>query len=431
MWAFDVERSYRDRRTADEWDSKWRRADFEPAWRIRSIPSELRRATEQGWFPPGGSVLDIGCGSGETTRWLAEQGYTAAGIDFSRAAIARAKAAGDLPHLTFEIFDIGRGAPRTSEFDALLDRGCLHTIGEDRRAAYVRNVATAAKPGAPFLLLVPHPPRRKDEWIRYLQELLRPAFAIERVTETVFDGHFAPNAGAVQRGVAFWMTRHHTLETEGISMPVETELEHIQEQLRAHIMSLWLAGEGDGVLHPDDDVLRSGLIDSMGIMELISFIEESFGVAVDDLEIVPENFCSLRAMTRFVAGKKQIPFEEVGDPLVADFRGLVDENVPRNAVVLVASRGDERLVELGDRTGWHFPRDDSGDYAGYHPADSVQAIGHVEALRGLGATHIGFPSGELWWLDYYTGLRDHLKSRYPEIARHVAGALYSLRPDGA
>lgn len=212
-------------------------------------------------------------------------------------------------------------------------------------------------------------------------------------------------------------------------MTTEMSLDHIEQQLRAHIQSVWLV-ETDKPVEPDEDLLRSGVIDSMGVMQLVSFLEESFGVAVDDLEIVPENFSSVRAMTRFVARKKQLPFDDV-DPPVADFRGLVAENVPSDGVVLVVSRGDESLVELGDRTGWHFPRDDSGVYAGFLPANSDEAIAHLEALRRLGATHIGFPAAELWWFDYYTGLRDHLDANYRKVARNGTGILYSLQSAGA
>jgi SAM-dependent methyltransferase len=424
-----MERGYRDRWAAEEWDSKWRRADFTPAWRIRSIPPELRQATEQGWFPPGGSVLDIGCGSGEIARWLAEEGYEAMGVDFSRAAIERAKAAMDAPRLTFEVFDICGGAPRTSGFDALLDRGCLHTIGDDCRAAYVRNLATAARPGARFLLLVPYRPGRKDEWVQYLHELFRPAFDVVRIADTVFERHSGESREPFQLGVALWMTRHqYSQGGERITMQLETELEHIEAKLRSHIQSVWLVDTDEAGLQLDDDLLRGGVIDSMGVMQLISFVEDEFGVDVEDVEIVPDNFCSVRAMTRFVARKKQIPFDDILDPLVADFRGLVAESVPPDGVVLVPSSGDEDLLEFGDQAGWHFPRDESGNYAGFNPADSGDAISQVEALRSLGATHIGFPSAELWWLDYYGELRDHLESRYRQIARNGAGVVYSLQP---
>lgn len=62
-------------------------------------------------------------------------------------------------------------------------------------------------------------------------------------------------------------------------------------------------GVGIRSLAPDEDLLDLGLIDSLGIMKLIVFIEDSFGVRIEDSEIVPENFQSLSQMARFVEQK--------------------------------------------------------------------------------------------------------------------------------
>lgn len=208
-------------------------------------------------------------------------------------------------------------------------------------------------------------------------------------------------------------------------MNVDSGIERIERELRAQITSVWLV-EGAAELRPEDDLLRSGLIDSMAVMELVSFMEDTFDISVDDVEVVPNNFFSLNAMTRYVARKKRMPLDDGGgERVVADFRGLVAGSVPPGAVVLVASHGDEDLVELGERTGWHFPRDPSGCYAGYNPADGREAIDHVQALRARGATHVAFPSTELWWLDHYGELREHLESS-GAVARNGAGVVYRL-----
>ena len=71
-----------------------------------------------------------------------------------------------------------------------------------------------------------------------------------------------------------------------------------------------------------------------------------------------------------------------------DYFGLVDQVtsmvtavVPSSKTVLVVSKGDENLLQLGSRTGWHFPRTDDGRYAGHYPADSDDAIRQLELLR--------------------------------------------------
>lgn len=85
------------------------------------------------------------------------------------------------------------------------------------------------------------------------------------------------------------------------------------------------------------------------------------------------------------------------------------EVVRPGARVLVVSRGDDELLRFDNRVAWHFPRLDSGSYAGYHPASSEDAIEHLEALRDRGAGHLLVPAPSFWWRDYYTELFEHLE----------------------
>ena len=54
----------------------------------------------------------------------------------------------------------------------------------------------------------------------------------------------------------------------------------------------------------DDSFLRRGLIDSTGMMELVAFLEEQFGLSLQDGELVPENLDSLARVTAFVERKQ-------------------------------------------------------------------------------------------------------------------------------
>lgn len=194
------------------WEERWSRPDFAARWRTESIPAEIREAAEDGWFPAGASVLDIGCGGGEIAAWLAHQGYQVVGADFSEAAIAMARAAHpDVPGLTFEVLDISRRAPGSGKFDAFLDRGCLHNVEHERRVDYVRNVVTAARPGARFLLLAPRPDRDRDGWVRYLEELFWPEFEVVRSADTVFARPADESDEPVRIGTALWMIRRQPL----------------------------------------------------------------------------------------------------------------------------------------------------------------------------------------------------------------------------
>ncbi|MFQ5706815.1 MAG: acyl carrier protein [bacterium] len=56
-------------------------------------------------------------------------------------------------------------------------------------------------------------------------------------------------------------------------------------------------------LDPDEDLLNQGIIDSMGVLQLVAFIEEKFAVEVADEDIVPENFRSINCLVSFVQKK--------------------------------------------------------------------------------------------------------------------------------
>jgi hypothetical protein len=100
------------------------------------------------------------------------------------------------------------------------------------------------------------------------------------------------------------------------------------------------------------------------------------------------------------------------DELIGAIRGVVHRVVPSDATVLVVSRGDDELLALGPRRAMHFPQDEDGRYAGYHPADSDEAIALLEKTRAGGADFLLFPSVTFWWLDYYDGFKQYIEHRY-------------------
>jgi len=65
------------------------------------------------------------------------------------------------------------------------------------------------------------------------------------------------------------------------------------------------AGLGRKSLDPDEDLLEQGIIDSLGLMKLIAFMEETFNIKIIDDEIVPENFQSLNRMVTLVEQQMQ------------------------------------------------------------------------------------------------------------------------------
>lgn len=79
-------------------------------------------------------------------------------------------------------------------------------------------------------------------------------------------------------------------------------MNEIREQLRSYIVDNFLFGDDKGF---DDSVsfLDSGIIDSTGILELISYLEEQFPIKVKDEELIPENLDSISNLLVFI-GKK-------------------------------------------------------------------------------------------------------------------------------
>ena len=78
--------------------------------------------------------------------------------------------------------------------------------------------------------------------------------------------------------------------------------EQTKDQVRHFIVNNFLFGDG-GRLQEDTSFLQSGIIDSTGILELITFLEESYNIKIQDDELVPENLDSVVNVAAFVARK--------------------------------------------------------------------------------------------------------------------------------
>jgi hypothetical protein len=120
----------------------------------------------------------------------------------------------------------------------------------------------------------------------------------------------------------------------------------------------------------------------------------------------------------------------VGRSIVERVRSQVCDAVPSGSTVAVVSRGDTRLVELPERTGWHLPQVVDGTYAGHHPADSVEALAQLHALRERGAEYLAIPAMDLWWLAHYGAFCDALNAEATLLVydREI-GAVYRLAPE--
>jgi hypothetical protein len=107
-------------------------------------------------------------------------------------------------------------------------------------------------------------------------------------------------------------------------------------------------------------------------------------------------------------------------------REVVDAELPTGSVVVVVSRGDENLLQLGPRRGLHFPQTQAGVYAGSYPADSREAIAHLEEVRRKGGDYLLFPSTAFWWLGFYGDFQKYLESHYPCICSDPSCLIFQL-----
>jgi acyl carrier protein len=79
----------------------------------------------------------------------------------------------------------------------------------------------------------------------------------------------------------------------------------IKSQVRAFIVENFLFGDDSTPLGDEQSLIESDMVDSTGILELVSFLEERFGVAMADADIVPANLDSIARIAAFVARKSE------------------------------------------------------------------------------------------------------------------------------
>jgi len=133
-------------------------ADFDQAyrspilhwfWTDVRVPAELKRLVTQ---TSPLRTLELGCGLGRYSRYLAQQGIQATGVDFSSVAIAKAREhiVGDNPR--FLVGDVTRLDALTGPFDISFDVGCFHCLDAEAQQACAAEVFRLLKPGGMHLI---------------------------------------------------------------------------------------------------------------------------------------------------------------------------------------------------------------------------------------------------------------------------------------
>jgi SAM-dependent methyltransferase len=183
----------------DFFDSAYRDT---PPWDIGRPQKEFVELVRRGEI--SGSVLDIGCGTGEHALFFAGEGYEVWGIDSVPLAIqkAREKAAGrglevhflvmnalDLTSLNRK-FDTRRRTAK--QFSTATDSGLFHTLSDEDRMVFVNNLAAILSPAGKYFMLCfsdlepgGYGPRRITE--REIRESFREGWSINYIRPAIFE----------------------------------------------------------------------------------------------------------------------------------------------------------------------------------------------------------------------------------------------------
>lgn len=84
----------------------------------------------------------------------------------------------------------------------------------------------------------------------------------------------------------------------------QTTAEAVKAAIRDHILANFLFTEDQAALRDEDSFQETRIIDSMGMIQLIQFMESEYQIKVQDEEMVPEKLDSVNRLVRFVLGKK-------------------------------------------------------------------------------------------------------------------------------
>lgn len=77
----------------------------------------------------------------------------------------------------------------------------------------------------------------------------------------------------------------------------------VAEEIRNFVVDTFLFGDEAG-LTDDSSFIREGIVDSTGILQLVTYLQERYQIAVADEELTPENLDSVRRVAAFVEGKR-------------------------------------------------------------------------------------------------------------------------------
>jgi SAM-dependent methyltransferase len=131
------------------------RLGFTP-WEGHQLPAELTQLVEGNAALPKGKALDVGCGTGDTSIYLARHGWDVTAVDFVSLALERARAKSEVAgvrvrYVRADVTQLGTFGVGTG-FQLAVDNGCMHGLSDADRDAYVRELSAAVVPGGRLVL---------------------------------------------------------------------------------------------------------------------------------------------------------------------------------------------------------------------------------------------------------------------------------------
>ena len=165
-----------------------------PPWDIGRPQKEFVELVRRGEIT--GSVLDIGCGTGEHALFFADEGHEVWGIDSAPLAIqkAREKAEGRGLQVHFLVLDARDLSRLNRKFDTVTDSGFFHTLSDDDRPVFVDNLAAVLSPAGKYFMLCfserepgGYGPRRITQ--REIEDSFREGWSINYIRPAVFESH--------------------------------------------------------------------------------------------------------------------------------------------------------------------------------------------------------------------------------------------------
>jgi acyl carrier protein len=80
-------------------------------------------------------------------------------------------------------------------------------------------------------------------------------------------------------------------------------IQNVEQDIRRYIIDNCLFGQDDHGLSNSDSFLEKGIIDSTGVLLLISFLEEKYQITIEDAEVIPANLDSINNLVSFIEKK--------------------------------------------------------------------------------------------------------------------------------